>query len=189
MKHIIIFILSITAPQDQISPVLCLKISSKWNQHKQYFSYLLAFPLTATKDANMVLLFFPFFFFFFICGRNFTFGFYICLLDSFLWHTAQEMSLPCVSGCLSSTRCSCILPQKAWLVIKNALLKTIIKLHPLIASSPTMCSERECFFLFPSSLKKNTPKTNKQKTTISKFSWKSSFTAICYGQLTSSESD
>lgn len=36
-------------------------ISSEWNQHKEYFSYGPALPLTATKDANTVLLFFPFF--------------------------------------------------------------------------------------------------------------------------------
>lgn len=98
MKHIIIFILSITAPQDQISLVLCLKISSEWNQHKQYFS--LPFPWLPQKMLIWFCSFFHFFFFF-ICGRNFTFGFCICFLDSFLWHTAQEMSLPCVSGCLS----------------------------------------------------------------------------------------
>lgn len=61
MKHIIILILSVTALQDQISLVLCLKISFEWNQHEKYFSYLPALPMTATKDANMVLLFFPFF--------------------------------------------------------------------------------------------------------------------------------
>lgn len=57
MKHIIM--LRVTDPQDQISPVLCLKISFEWKQHEEYFSYLLALPLTATKDANMALLFFP----------------------------------------------------------------------------------------------------------------------------------
>lgn len=56
----------------------------------------LPFPWLPQK----MLICFCSFFHSFICERNFTFGSYICLLDSFLWYGAQEMSLPCIFGFL-----------------------------------------------------------------------------------------